>query len=112
MGAVGRLRHVYAAFRSFFYLMDTLNAHVVLLGFPDFLVYLGGNGLARSCCYRMGELGGRGGLIHFLEAELGFLFPSGRVNGALLDLFLFLGNLGPRRLRLVRRLIRMADMLL
>ena len=60
----------------------------------------------------MGELGGRGGFIHFLKAKLCFLFPGSRVNSTLLDFFLFLGNLGPRRLRLIRSFVRMADMLL
>src|SRR5699024_5562895 len=69
VGMIGALHHAPARFGSFFHLMGALHTHIIFLGLPDFLVYFGEDRVPRRVPYRMGQLGGRLFLIHFLKAQ-------------------------------------------
>ena len=60
----------------------------------------------------MGQLGDGRGLVYFLKLQSGLGFAGGRVHSALLDRLFLLWNFLPRRIRLICRLVRTANMFL
>ena len=69
MAAVALPRQMYAGLHSFLGLVGAFHAHVIVLGFADFLMELTRHRVARRVPHRMGQFGGRPGLI--LQHQLG-----------------------------------------
>ena len=109
VGMVGTLNHAPACLGSFFHLVGALHAHIIFLRLPDFLVYFGEDRVPRRIPYRMGQLGRRLFLIHFLKAQAGDGLAGGRVRYRFLEADLLLGDFRPRLFCLVRRPVCLAD---
>ena len=99
---------MHAGLHGFLGLVGALHAHVVILGFLNLLVNLACHRVARRIPHRMGQLGGRPGLI--LQHQLGRDLAGLEVNLGPLDLLF--GDFSLRLARFGSGLIRLADGLL
>ncbi len=109
MGTMGGLYQPPAALGCTLQLVRGLHAHIIILTLLYFPMKLGKNKVCRRVLYRMGQLGGRFFLVHFLKSNLCFDLASGRVKAALFLNNSFLWNFCLCLICLCRRFFHPSD---
>lgn len=83
MGTMGGLYQPPAALGCALQLVCGFHAHIIVLALLDFPMELRKNKVCRRILCRMGQLGGRFFLVHFLKSEVCFHLAGGRVKTTL-----------------------------
>ena len=112
LGTARVRRQTRPALGGFFQPVGALHAHVIMLCLADLPMDRTRRRMDRSSLNGVGQLGDRRGLVHFLKPRAGLGLASGGVHSTLLDRLFLLRHLLTRRVRLIRRFVRTANMFL